>query len=289
MPNSTARGPRPSAAIRNQYQDGLTKLIEEMINSIEYWLTARYNSRANEIVAQDASPSRELEKELTSLFAQWGKRFNDYAKQRSRWFGKRINTNTTNQLRGSLRSAGITVKFLNSRRINNMLQAIVAENTRLIKSIVPEFATNVTSLVMQSVQNGRDMGLISKEIRQYLKPKEMKRAITIARDQTNKATEAISYARCEDIGVQYGFWMHRSGSKVPRSTHVAMNNKRFKLSEGLYDSAVGRKVKPAELINCHCTFRLDLSSISNTIAMDSKHGIMRVNFAAAIIEWKVAA
>jgi hypothetical protein len=52
-----------------------------------------------------------------------------------------------------------------------------------------------------------------------------------------------------------------TGAKEPRQTHLAMSGKRFKLSEGLYDSAVGRTVKPAELINCHCTFRLDLTSI----------------------------
>ncbi len=34
-----------------------------------------------------------------------------------------------------------------------------------------------------------------------------------------------------------------------------MNGKRFRLDEGLYDSAVGRKVLPGELVACNCTFR----------------------------------
>ena len=44
---------------------------------------------------------------------------------------------------------------------------------------------------------------------------------------------------------------------MSRPTHVAMEGKRFKLSEGLYDPdpKVRRKVKPGELILCACRYR----------------------------------
>lgn len=291
MADMTARGARPSAAIRDQYQQGLTALISEMVNSVEYWLTARYTAREDEIVAQDASPTRDLEKELRELMKQWGSRFDDYATQRAKWFARRVNTNTTNQLKGALKDAGLTVAFRNSRRVNNIYKSVIANNVNLIRTIPQQFLGNVNTIVMQSIRNGRDMGFIAKQVReQYGVTKN--RAITIARDQTNKATEAVSNARCADIGIEYGIWMHRSGSKVPRSSHVKMNGKRFKLSEGLYDDdpKVNRKVKPAELINCHCTFRLDLSTITGEgIAMDSRRGITYIHFPAATIEWRMAA
>ncbi len=63
--------------------------------------------------------------------------------------------------------------------------------------------------------------------------------------------------------------MHRGGTKVPRPTHVAMQGKRFKLENGLYDSAEGRNVKPGELYNCNCAYRADLSSFNTQIAKDS--------------------
>ena len=291
MADMTARGARPSAAIRNQYRRGLENLISEMTNSVEYWLTARYNAREDEIVAKDASPSKELEKELGTLMWQWQGRFNDYAKQRAKWFARRVNTSTTNQLKGSLKDAGLTVEFKNSRRVNNIYQAIVTENVNLIKSIPQQFLGNVNSIVMNSVRNGRDMGFIADEVRkQYGVTKN--RAITIARDQTNKATEAVSYARVTDIGITHGIWMHRSGGKVPRTTHVSMDGKRFKLSEGLFDEdpKVNRLVKPAELVNCHCTFRLDLTDlVGEGMAMDSRRGVMYRVFPAATIEWRMAA
>lgn len=286
MATFTARGARPSAALKGQYQSAMLSLIKEMQNSVLYWIRARYNERGAEIIAADESPSRALEKELNSLIKQWNKRFDDFATHRAEWFAKRANVNTTNQLKGALKDAGLTVKFRNSRRVNNISRALIAENVNLIKTIPQQFLGSVYSVVMQSVQNGRDMGFIAKEI-QNTYGVSKRRAITIARDQTNKATEAVSQARAADIGIEYGFWMHRGGAKVPRQTHEAMDGQRFKLSEGLYDPdpRVLRKVKPAELINCHCTFKLDLSSITgNGIARDSKRrGATVVKFVSGSI------
>ena len=82
-----------------------------------------------------------LDNQLRALFRQWDKRFDDYAKHRARWFAQRVNVNTMNQLAGSLRDAGLTVKFRNSRRVNNIVQSIVSENVNLIRSIPRQFLT----------------------------------------------------------------------------------------------------------------------------------------------------
>lgn len=277
MPPLTARGAVPSAAIKAQYQKALIKMADEMRDSVTYWLTARYGAREDEIVAADASPTANLLKELRALLRQWGKRFNEFAATRALWFAKSTNRSVTTQLVSSLKDAGLTVKFANSRRVNSILRAIVAENVGLIKSIPQQYLSEVEGIVLRGVQNGRDMGFITEELQGRYKVTR-NRAITIARDQTNKATEAISSQRCQSIGVTHGFWMHRSGSKKPRSTHEAMNGTRFELAAGLYDSAVGYEVKPGELINCHCTFKLDISTVAPGVAMDG-----------SLVRWGVAA
>lgn len=288
MAEFTARGALPSSAIKADYQKALTSLVEEMRDSVLWWIKARYRAREDEIVvAEDKSPSRDLEQEINELFRQWEKRFDDFAKIRARSFGRRANTNTTRQLYNAMKEAGLTVRFKNSRRVNNMLQSIIAENTGLITSIPRDSMSKVRTIVMQGVQNGRDMSFIADEIQERFK-KTRNEAVRIAVDQTNKATEAISRARCEDIGVTHGFWMHRSGSKDPRKTHIAMNGKRFKLSEGLYDYSVGYNVKPGELIWCRCTFKLDLSTIGAGVAMDNI-GRRLLVLPAATIEWGLAA
>ena len=55
--------------------------------------------------------------------------------------------------------------------------------------------------------------------------------------------------------------MLTSGAKTFRPAHVAMDGEKFPLAEGLYDMDEGRKVFPAELVNCNCTFMPILSDL----------------------------
>lgn len=306
MAGMTARAPTPNPGIMSSYKRGLTLqrksnpgLIEQMRDSVLYWLLNEYGRVEDDIIAQDASIVDGIMKVFRGLLNRWQKKFDDYADIRAKWLARRVNTNTLNQLKGAMREAGLTVKFRNTPRVNMMLDAIIAENVGLIKSIPSQFLGEVQTIVLESVKNGRDMGYIAQQVRKEYGISR-RRAIVIARDQTNKATEAVSRARAEEMGIEYGFWMHRGGGKVPRPTHIGvMNGKRFKLSEGLYDPQAervrgggyrGRKVKPAELINCHCTYLLDLTGvISHDAAMDSKRGVMRIVRPGAVIEWRMAA
>lgn len=301
MADQVARAPRPNVGIRDGYQAEIENLIDQMYRSVLWWIRATYRAREDEIVG-DASPARELEKQLRQVFRRQEKRWALFAESAPKKFANSINTNTTNQLKSALRSAGLTVRFKASRKVNNVLQASIFENVNLIKSIPQEFFKSIRSAVMTSIQNGRDLAFLTGELEKQ-KGISKRRAIMIARDQTNKATEAVAVARAEEIGVTHGFWMARGGGKVPRETHHGiMNGKRFKLSEGLYDPQaervkgggyIGRKVKPGELINCHCTFKLDISSITgNNSVSDASLGVVRLHkgiytryYQAAIVQW----
>ena len=70
-----------------------------------------------------------------------------------------------------------------------------------------------------------------------------------------RAKEQAKLAESKRLGVKVGIWVHLPGRKTSRATHMAMNGKPFLLSEGLYDSAVGRKVLPSQEPGCHCTYR----------------------------------
>lgn len=67
--------------------------------------------------------------------------------------------------------------------------------------------------------------------------------------------EQAKLAESKRLGVKVGIWVHLPGRKTSRATHMAMNGKPFLLSEGMYDSAVGRKVLPGQEPGCHCTYR----------------------------------
>lgn len=258
----TLRAIRPSTAIERAYRKKLEKLIDDMQRSVVWWLRAAYRKREGEIT-QDASPSRDLAQELEKVMRKWQKDFNDAAEKVAEWFVQNDVRHVKNATREAFKAAGLaelmTVKFkYMSRRERDVLQSLIIENVNLIKSIPSQYLTEVQGLVQRCVQNGRDLGYLTDELAKRYSITR-RRAATIARDQTDKATENLTRARMQSLGITKGVWMHTSAGKTYRQSHVEMDGKEFDLSEGLYDKEVGRNVFPAELVNCRCTFRILLN------------------------------
>ncbi len=254
----TLKATRPSVSIERAYRKKLDGLVDRMQRSVVWWLRATYRRREGQIV-MDAAPSRDLSQELQSVMRDWQRDFNAAAEDIARWFAEQNSRHIRNSTKEAFKAAGleklITVKFrYMNRRERDVLQSIVIENVNLIKSIPQHYLTEVQGLVQRSVQNGRDLGYLTEELQKRYGITK-RRAATIARDQNDKATESLSLARLQSLGVTKGIWMHTSAGKTYRHTHVEMNGKEFDLSKGLYDSAVGREIFPGELVNCRCTFR----------------------------------
>lgn len=254
----TLRPTRPSAAIERAYRKKLDDLIDKMQRSVVWWISAAYRKREKQIT-QDAGPARSLAEELQSVMRDWQRDFDKAAEDMARWFAENDVRHVRNSTREAFKAAGLgelfTVKFrYMSRHERDVLQSIIIENVNLIKSIPQQYLTEVQGLVQRCVQNGRDLGYLREELQKRYEITK-RRAATIARDQTNKATENLSRARMQSLGITKGIWIHTSAGKTYRETHVKMNGKEFDLSKGLYDSAVGRNVFPAELVNCKCTYR----------------------------------
>jgi SPP1 gp7 family putative phage head morphogenesis protein len=111
------------------------------------------------------------------------------------------------------------------------------------------------------VQTGRDLGTLSKELQEHYGVTR-RRAAYIARDQNNKATAAMTRARQTELGLDEAMWRHSGGGKHPRPTHLAMNGQRYKISEGMWDSAVNRFILPGEEPNCRCVSRAIIPGFS---------------------------
>lgn len=163
-------------------------------------------------------------------------------------------------LKSILKEEGFTVNFRMTRQLNDILQATVAENVNLIKSIHTMYFDQVQTVIMQAVKNGRDMEYIRKELTERFGVSERKAKI-IARDQTNKAMQTISRARALETGITNARWVHIPGAKTSRETHKHFDGKPFDLNKGMYDKDVNKWVMPGELINCNCRFRLIVPSV----------------------------
>jgi SPP1 gp7 family putative phage head morphogenesis protein len=236
-----------------RYQKRMLALIDEMAASVDHWVTSTYRN-APPVIATDASPVKAMRKQLRELTARWIKRFDDSAPKIAEAYLKGSFKATDSAMRLALKEAGWTVKFEMTPAVREAYEASLTENIGLIRSIPQEYLQQVEGIAMRSYTRGRDLESMVKDLKR-LYPKAANRAVLISRDQSNKANAVVTQARQIELGIVEAIWLHSHAGKTPRPTHVAMNGKRYKISQGMWDSAEGRFIFPGELIECKCTSR----------------------------------
>lgn len=247
----------PNVAVEERLRKRLEALVDEMHNSIMYWVGAAYKANEPEIsMALDASPAAELQKTMKRLGVQWEGRFSQASKELAAYFAKAAKDRSDVALKGILKKGGFSVKFKMSRTMNDVLQATIAEQVGLIKSIPDKYLLDVQGAVMRSVQTGHDLKTLSDELQQSFGVTK-RRAAFIARDQNNKATANFTRVRQTELGITEAIWRHSGGGRHPRPTHVTAGREKIKynVAEGWYDPAVDKYILPGELPNCRCVSR----------------------------------
>ena len=242
-----------NAGIRARYRKRLRALVEEMNRSVIWWVRAAYRQDESKI-GQDENPARKLGRIVGRLFRYWMKRYKERAYQIAEDFINSTSEQTSSSYRQAFKSAGFTVKMDPSRVKNTVVDALIRENVNLIMGIPRKYFGEVEGIVQRSIINGRDVSYLVEEIQNRYQ-KSRKQADFIARDQANKAMQAIRRTEGERLGVKVGIWVHVPGRYYIRHTHKAMDGKPFLISEGMYDSEVRRNVQPGELYLCQCTYR----------------------------------
>ena len=244
----------PNAGLRASYDRKLGDFVREMHDSVTYWVTAGYKSNAPEM-AMDASPASILGKLLRRLITRWQRRVNDVAVELGANFAKGVRHHTDVSFEAAAKKAGMTVKFKMTPGMNDALQATIAEQVGLIRSIGQQHLGQVQALVMRSVSQGRDIKWLTDQLKERYGI-TARRAALIARDQNNKATATFNRVRQIDLMGENAeaVWMHSTAGKHPRPDHVAADGKRYKVSKGMF--LEGKWVWPGSEINCRCTSRL---------------------------------
>lgn len=251
-------------ALEMWYRKELLKMLSKISKETEKEIlrtwkmnTPKMTLEAEENLANDSSPAVELNEIIKRLKFYFGSYFRDLESKVAKKFTQRAKQSATVSLKQILKEEGFTVNFRLTRQMNDILQATIAENVNLIKTIHTAYFEQVQTIVMQGVKNGRDMDYIRKELVERFRISERKARI-IARDQTNKAMQAISRARSLEAGIQEATWVHIPGAKMSRETHKHFDGKKFNLNKGMFDKDVNKWVMPGELINCNCRFKLVL-------------------------------
>lgn len=238
---------RSNARIEAIYRKKLLKLVDDMNASILYWLSSSYK---NEIeLAQDANPIKQLQKTMKELAARWLKNFKIGAEKLAEWHTNAVLSMTDEQLKSTLKESGFTVKMQITPSMQTSYDAVIAEQVGLITNMPVQQLAQIETLVMQSVQAGRDLATLTDELESRFRITR-KRAKLIARDQNNKATQTLTRQRQQDLGITQAIWKHSHAGKVPRPSHVKANDTVYDLDKGMYLD--GKWTFPSFEINCRC-------------------------------------
>lgn len=251
----TLKPVRPNAGLKAEYRRRLLVLVDEMNNSIMYWVTAAYRQNETAIVgdAKIISPVAELQKALAGLASQWLKKFMAGARKLAEWHTRKSLKLADRQLAESVsEAAGMSVNFQMTEGMQTAIDATIAEQVSLITSIAQQNLTQVETLVMQSVQTGRDLATLTDELETRYGITR-RRAETIARDQNNKATATITRQRQSELGIKQAIWLHSHAGKKPRPSHVKADGSVYDVDKGMFLD--GKWTWPGVEINCRCVSR----------------------------------
>jgi uncharacterized protein with gpF-like domain len=190
---------RPNAGIEAAYRKKLFVLVADMDKSVQWWLRAAY--RANKpVMAQDRTPADELRDTIRKLARRWQKNFDEAAPELAQYFSRAVAERSSATLKAILKTAGFTVKFKMTPAMRDIMAATVGQQVSLIKSIPSQYFTNIEGIVMRSVQTGRDLEQLTKDLQEQFGVTG-RRAAFIARDQNNKATASMTRARQDELGI----------------------------------------------------------------------------------------
>lgn len=246
----------PNAGLEVDYRKRLDKLIEEMHRSIMWWVSAAYKANEPVMAADDALPADVLRKTMAGLSKRWTDRFDEGAQELAAYFAKAAAQRSDVQLRAILKKAGFAVKFAPTKAMRDVIKATLNQQVSLIKSIPAQYLTQVESSVMRSVQAGRDIGGLAKELETHFGVTK-RRASFIARSQNNIATSMMNRARQTELGITQARWVHSAGGKEPRPSHVAAGKEGavYDVAKGWYDPDASVWTWPGVLPNCRCVSR----------------------------------
>lgn len=141
----------------------------------------------------------------------------------------------------------------NLQQTTKIVEASIAENVGLIKSIPTELHDKILGSVMRSVGSGNNLQELTENLSKITNQTK-KRIDLIATDQVAKATALINQQNAINAGFTMAVWKKSIAGKTHRKSHADADGKEFNITKGcLID---GEYILPREKINCKCSYKL---------------------------------
>lgn len=209
----------------------------------------------------DASISSQAIALTNKLVTKWTDRFNSFG---NNWTGRMINKvekQSAKDLNKSMEkiSGGLNIDTSQiSEKTRDTILASTDQATSLIKSIGPQYATQIKEAVNRSiVDSSSSFESLQNSIQSALTDKyknHKNKAFNVAKDQVKKSYTGITASRMQGIGAGEYIWRHAGGSVKPRCFHRdVLNGQTFSLDNPpIIDEKTKVRGKPGDLPFCNC-------------------------------------
>lgn len=239
--------------VRAAYRRELEALIEEQHVDVSTRILSAYRDRFPHIAKDDLSPisDSELNVVMEESLKQWRSKFEKVSGDIAKQFADECMTSVSSSFKNALREAGFSVKANMASYIKDELDRIVEDNVELINSIGEKYLEEVSDLVRESVEQGRNLSDLTDMLEERYGVSRS-RAELIARDQNNKASANITRLQQKHFGITQARWIHTSASVHPREEHEAWNGEIYDIEEGMFSEEEQEQQWPGTAINCGC-------------------------------------
>lgn len=253
---------QPDKQAARMYNAQLKKLVRAIKKDINELLIPLIKNLEPQYIG-DSAINDAWPDEITSLFTRLKSKWSSPAflgasKSVASSFIKAMNAQNSKRFTKAVKSIGVVGidVFGDSPKLQDILSASIADNTRLITTIPEQYLNQVQSIVMSNMRSGLRPSSIVKQISSQFGVSE-RRAALIARDQTSKANGELSKQRQEDTGFQYFKWQDSDDVRV-RDDHEKLANQDIGYGKGVYrwdkppKNKKGVTIIPGSDINCRC-------------------------------------
>lgn len=244
-----------NAALADRYAARLERLVDEMVRITRREVATMFRTEAAaKFFAADEGVTSKAKVLARTLEARFEQLFGNADTVAARMVNDADKLSKSN-LYASLKelSGGLSLKTdVMTGPMRQVMEASVANNVGLIKSIPQKYLEGVNNAVMRSITSGNGL----QDLVPYLEQQEgvtKRRARTIALDQTRKAYNGLNKGRMQAVGLKKFQWLHSGGGVHPREDHVEMSGNVYSFDDPpVIDKRTGERGLPGQAPNCRC-------------------------------------
>lgn len=241
------------------YKNIIEKIIDDVPESINKIDTIGNDSLSENIIEK-------IDDYMTTFSSKFGGL--SLVKKVSSFINRKVNTKnkaeyknfikSNKQLHKQLlnKSKDIGISFedmVDNENMQDFLKNKITENVEKIKSMDEKVFSDIKNVVLQNISGNKSKATLKEQLLE-LGAKNKKKAIGIAKDQTNKLIEDINNHRNQTLGAKKFMWLHSGKATVSqggtsRDRHAQYDQQVFEYSKGAGTDGI----LPGEEINCECT------------------------------------